>query len=92
MLKRGIQFIRNQNQLKNLTIYGLGQFFNLVTPLLVAPHVISVCGIEGYGKAAFSMALFFFLIVFIDYGSDINGVKEVSLNRDNNKELQRIFI
>lgn len=92
MLKRGIQFIRNQNQLKNLTIYGLGQFFNLVTPLLVAPHVISVCGIEGYGKAAFSMALFFFLIVFIDYGSDINGVKEVSLNRDNNKELKRIFI
>lgn len=92
MLKQGIQFIKNKNQLKNFTIYGLGQFFNLVTPLLVAPHIISVCGIEAFGKASFTMALFFFLIVFIDYGSDINGVKEVSLNRENQKELQRIFI
>lgn len=37
------------------------------------------------------MALTFFLIVFIDYGSDITGVKAVANNRDDKDELNRLF-
>lgn len=78
-------------QFQKLGIYGFGQLFNLVTPLLVVPYIVSVCGEENFGKTAVGMAISFFLIVFIDFGSDIIGVREVAVNRENQKELNKIF-
>ena len=78
-------------QFQKLGIYGFGQLFNLVTPLLVVPYIVSVCGEENFGKTAVGMAISFFLIVFIDFGSDIIGVREISVNRENPKELNKIF-
>lgn len=49
-----------KEQIQKLGIYGFGQLFNLVTPLLVAPYIISVCGEENYGKTAVGMAIAFF--------------------------------
>jgi O-antigen/teichoic acid export membrane protein len=92
MIKNGIARIKLNKQFSNLVVYGIGQGFNLVTPLLVIPYIISVCGLENYGKAAFGMALTFFMIVFIDYGSDIIGVKEVATNREDPDQLEKIFI
>ena len=78
-------------QFQKLGIYGFGQLFNLVTPLLVVPYIVTVCGEENFGKIAVGMAISFFLIVFVDFGSDIIGVREVSVNRENPKELNKIF-
>lgn len=78
-------------QFQKLGVYGFGQMFNLVTPLLVVPYIVSICGEENFGKTAVGMAISFFLIVFIDFGSDIVGVREVSVNRENPKELNKIF-
>ena len=85
-------FIKKQKQIQDFSIYGFGQFFNLVTPLLVAPYVIAICGEENYGKIAVGMALAFFLIVFIDFGADISGVREVSIQRNNSNKLKEILI
>jgi len=76
---------------KDLIIYGIGQGFNLLTPLLVTPYIINVCGIKNYGKVGVAMAFAFFVIVIIDYGIDIIGVKEVSTFRENKEKLQNIF-
>lgn len=78
-------------QFHKLSIYGFGQGFNLVTPLLIIPYIISICGEENFGKSSVGMAICFFLMVFIDYGSDIVGVREVSINRDNHQNLQKTF-
>jgi O-antigen/teichoic acid export membrane protein len=78
-------------QFQKLSVYGFGQLFNLVTPLLVVPYIVSVCGEENFGKTAVGMAIAFFLIVFIDFGSDIIGVREVAVNRDNLEVLNKIF-
>lgn len=78
-------------QFQNLSIYGFGQCFNLVTPLLIIPYIISICGEENFGKSSVGMAISFFLMVFIDYGSDIVGVREISINRDNHLNLQKTF-
>ena len=78
-------------QFHKLSVYGFGQLFNLVTPLLVVPYIVSICGEENFGKTAVGMAIAFFLIVFIDFGSDIIGVREVAVNRDNPEVLNKIF-
>ncbi len=85
--------VRNpQNkQITNLFVYGTGQLFSLFTPLLVVPYLVHICGVGNYGKTSIGMALAFFLMVFIDYGSDISGVKDVAVNRDNANEIKKLF-
>ena len=92
MIKRGITYFKNQKQFHNLTMYGFGQAFNLITPLLVIPYIVFICGETGYGKIGVGMAVAFFLMVFVDFGSEIIGVKEVAVNRENTKNLESIFI
>ena len=92
MITSSIDYIKKQKQLNNFLTYGFGQAFNLVTPLLVVPYLVTICGEEGYGKIGVGLAISFFLMVFIDYGSDILGVKEVAINRENKEKLETIFI
>ncbi len=76
------------NTIRDYLTYGSGQLINLIAPLLVAPKVISVCGIENWGKIGVALSLFTLLGLFIDFGSNILGVKEVSVNKDNFHKIQ----
>lgn len=80
-----------KKQFQQLSIYGVGQVFNLVTPLIVVPYLVLVCGVENYGKISIGMAVSFFLMVFIDYGTDISAVKEISVQRNNPSQLKSII-
>ncbi|WP_445709945.1 oligosaccharide flippase family protein [Flavobacterium sp.] len=92
MIRKLNQLLQSNHQLGKLSIYGFGQLFNLVTPLLVVPYIVSICGEENFGKTAVGMAIAFFLIVFVDYGSDIIGVREISINRTNHSNTEKIFL
>jgi O-antigen/teichoic acid export membrane protein len=80
-----------KKQFQQLSIYGVGQIFNLVTPLIVVPYLVLICGVENYGKISIGMAVSFFLMVFIDYGTDISAVKDISVQRDNPSQLKTII-
>ena len=74
-------------ELRNYIIFGSGQFVNLLAPLLVAPYVISVCGIEQWGKIGAATSAFIILEIFIDFGSKLLGVKEISSNLENKNRI-----
>jgi O-antigen/teichoic acid export membrane protein len=80
------------NRIKNFVIYGIGQIVNLVSPLLVMPYLVTICEKEGLGKigVGFSFALIF--NVLVDYGSYINGTKEISINRNNPEIIKRKIV
>jgi O-antigen/teichoic acid export membrane protein len=90
MFKKLLVIVSNKQSI-NLSVYGFGQLVNLVTPLLVIPYIVSVCGEANFGKTAVGMALNFFLIVFIDYGSDLVGVRDIAIKRDNKQQTEHIF-
>lgn len=90
MLEKFRQLLTN-SKARNLFFYGIGQVFNLIAPLIAVPYIIGICGEAAYGKVGVALAIAFVLIVFIDYGADIIGVKEISVNRDKPDELRRIF-
>ena len=92
MLKKKLLLLKKQKQFTNLVTYGFGQGFNLITPLLVIPYIVLICGEDGYGKIGVGMALAFFIMVFIDYGSEITGVHQVAVNREDTAKLENIFI
>ena len=91
MIKAKLRNLYRNKKLSDLSVYGFGQAFNLVTPILVVPYIISIFGIENYGKIGVALSLAFFLIVFIDYGSEIISVREISLQRDNKVTVSEIF-
>ena len=70
-------------QIKKLIQYGIGQGFNVIAPFIVIPFIILKCGEENFGKSAIGLSIAFFIVVFIDFGCDILGVKDISINRDN---------
>jgi O-antigen/teichoic acid export membrane protein len=91
MIKRTLlSLIRDKNK-RNFFIYGLGQAFNLLSPLIVAPYIVSVCKEEGLGKVGLGFALSLFLILIVDYAFDVKGTKQVAENRDNRDELEKIL-
>jgi len=84
--------VLQNNRIKNFVIYGIGQVVNLVSPLLVMPYLVAICEKEGLGKigVGFSFALIF--IVLVDFGSYINGTKEISINRNNPEIIKRKIV
>lgn len=80
-----------KEKLYNLSVYGIGQVFNLISPLLITPYIVYKCGEEGLGKIGISLSLMFILIVIVDYGSYIVGVRDVALHREDKAKLQSIL-
>lgn len=81
----------SKQKIKDFFIYGLGQAINIVSPLLILPYIIFMCGEEGLGKVGVGMSLALILSGIIDYGSYINGVKDISINRTDKKILEFHF-
>ena len=75
--------IFNKKKIKDFFIYGFGQGINILSPLLIMPFVITNCGQDNFGKIGVGFSLALILNGVIDYGSYINGVKEISINRNN---------
>lgn len=72
-------------------IYGIGQAFNLVSPIIIAPYIISVCSLASFGKVGLAFAFALFLLLVVDYAFDIKGTKKVSENRNDLIVLQDIL-
>jgi O-antigen/teichoic acid export membrane protein len=91
VISKYLNLLQNK-RIKNLFIYGIGQAINLISPLLVMPYLIAICGKEGLGKigVGFSFALIF--NVLVDYGSYINGTKEISINRNNPEIIKKKIV
>lgn len=83
--------IFSSSTIKNFIIYGIGQAINLISPLLITPYLIYICGIEKLGIIAIGQSFAYILNVIVDYSSYIVGVKEISVNRNEIKTLEKSF-
>ena len=86
-----LNIFKSNKTIQNFIIYGIGQGINLISPLLITPYLIYVCGIEKLGIIAIGQSLAYILNVIIDYSSNIVGVKEIAINRFDNKILEKSF-
>lgn len=72
--------------------YGFGQAFNLIIPIIIAPYIISVCGLDGFGKVGLGYAVTLFYILIVDYAFDIKGTKKISESRNSHEQIQQQLI
>lgn len=86
-----ITTITKTKQFRDFIIYGFGQAVNLISPLLVMPYIVSICGESGLGKVGVGFSFALIAIVLVDSGSYINGTKEVSISNGNQAVLEEKF-
>ena len=64
---------------------------NYLLPLLILPFLVRVLGAERFGLIMFAQALTTFLFVFVDFGFNLSGTREISLTKVNKQQLSEIF-
>lgn len=77
--------------LQNYFYYGFAQIINIIAPLIVAPHIIRVCGMENWGKVGVALSVFTILAVVIDFGSNVIGVREISTHQTETDYIKTIL-
>ncbi|MDO6489761.1 MULTISPECIES: oligosaccharide flippase family protein [unclassified Cellulophaga] len=88
LLKDRDKKIVAQNFLSLLVLQGA----NYILPLLILPFLVRTLGAEKFGLVMFAQSLAIFLTVFVDFGFNISGTREISLARNNKTKTGEIFL
>jgi len=86
-----IKSVKKKNFALNMLFAVLLQFATLIFPLITAPHLSLVLGVEKLGRVNFSLSVATWFGVFAAFGILAYGVKEVAKVRDDKEKLSKLF-
>ncbi len=81
--------VRNK-LVQNTGYLSIIEIFRLLMPFIALPYIIKTVGVTHYGSIVFAQAIISYFQIFINWGLDISAVKNVSISRNNQKELNKI--
>ncbi|WP_178991315.1 oligosaccharide flippase family protein [Winogradskyella schleiferi] len=91
MIKKFLQDKEKKVLANNYLSLLLLQAANYLLPLLILPFLVRILGTDKFGLVMFAQSLAVFLTVFVDFGFNLSGTREISLARDDRKKLSEIF-
>lgn len=77
--------------IENFSALTFMQLLNYILPFITLPYLARVLTIEEYGVYIFSLSFIQYFIIIVDFGFDLSGTREISINRNNSKKLSEIF-
>lgn len=81
----------HSNLIENFFSLSTLNLINKVFPLLIFPYLVRTLGIEKFGLISFAMAFFMYFNVVVEYGFNLVGTKEISVNKNNQSILNKIY-
>ncbi len=76
---------------KNFFSLGVLQAVNLLIPLIITPYLLTTLGLTNFGKVTFAASFMAFFVMLVDYGFNLYLTKEVAVNREDVKQINKIF-
>jgi len=67
------------------------QLANYLLPLIIIPFLVRVLGIDKFGLVMFAQSIATFLMIAVDFGFEISGTREISMHRNQKREISQIF-
>ena len=89
--KKALKKEDNKRIFSNFVSLSFLQGANLILPLITFPYLVRVLGVDKYGLILFAQAFISYFTLLSEYGFNLSGAREVSINRTNLKELTKIF-
>jgi len=77
--------------IENFISLSMLEVASFILPLITLPYIFRVLGPAKFGIISFFQALNNYFVLVSDYGFNLTATKDVSLNRNNKRELSRIF-
>lgn len=65
---------------------------NQIIPLITFPYLVRTLGAESFGKLAIGQSILFYLVLLIEFGTNLHGTREVAKNRMNKILFNQIFV
>ena len=81
----------NKKIIENFSYLSLIQVSNIVLPLIIYPYLIRILGKELYGTIIFTQTVATYFSIFINFGFNIFGAKEIAINKQNIEKINEIF-
>jgi PST family polysaccharide transporter len=85
-----IERILKNKDFHNLLFLVIQNIANYVFPFITFSYLVRTLGFENFGLISFVNAVFSYVILVVEYGYVISATKEISKNRNNNKQINKI--
>ena len=78
--------------IKKNYLYNLAfQILSIILPLITAPYLARVLGVEGVGVSAYTLSIVAYFILVANLGVASFGQREVAMYQDDKKKYSKIF-
>ena len=85
------KIVANKEHIKSSIFLFFINVSNFIFPLLLSPIIIARCGVEGFGVVTMFQSIMLFISSITEYGFNINGTREVTINQNNKEYINRYF-
>ena len=89
--KINIKWNANKKHINSSVFLFFINVFNFIFPLLLSPIIIARCGLEGFGVVTMFQSIMLFISSITEYGFNVNGIREVTINQNNKQYINRYF-
>lgn len=77
--------------IENVASLYVLQGANYIIPLVAFPYLVRVLGADNFGLMAYAFSVVQYFILITDYGFNLTATRDISVNRDNDEEISKIF-
>lgn len=91
MLKSLLNSKNGRTVAGNYTALLFIQGANILLPLIALPYLVRTLGAERFGLVMIAQTMGVFLTIVVDFGFNISATREVSLLRNDRKQLSQLY-